>query len=95
MDKVSEVLGELINLKADFVVADESCIICGFPFRKEQRMEAVKQVKHSLLTLLIERLENEKIYYCGINGLPRETEENKTVGRCITAVKELFGEGEK
>ena len=87
MDKVNEVLGELINLKADFVVADESCIICGFPFRKEQRMEAVKQVKHALLTLLIERLNKNKVYECG--------EWDEAIHSCITAVKELFGEVER
>jgi hypothetical protein len=75
------------------------CGMCIFNKRKHKKYcDKRDKAKHSLLTLLIERLEKEKIehnYECnfspGKRGCNcRARNHNNIVDSCISAVKEVF-----
>jgi hypothetical protein len=85
MDKVSEVDKTLRQIPID---ANDSSV--GLHL-------GIKTAKHSLLALLIERLEKEQKtirphHHCGAFGTCGD-EFNEAVQSCINAVKEMFGEG--
>jgi hypothetical protein len=56
---VDEILYPLINLPTEYAeekYIGRTCIICGFPFDKKVRKEAVKKVKSELLSFIWEEL---------------------------------------
>jgi hypothetical protein len=91
MDKVSEVDKTLRQIPID---ANDSSV--GLHL-------GIKTARHSLLTLLIERLEEKRIEAridswsnrFSSRKFPEDVGYNKAVRSCIKAVKGLFGEGEK
>ena len=62
--RLKEILKPLINADADFVenYIDSTCWICGFPFSKKVRMDAVDQAKTDILELVAEEIEKLHTY---------------------------------
>jgi hypothetical protein len=80
MDKVSEVLN----------------LIWARGFNQEVRPRAVIEARHSLLTLLIERLEEERKPVSRLyKRTMKDVYHDEAVQSCINAVKGMFGEGER